>query len=121
MQALPQCLSQVANGAQVSPAMVDRIDAFRQDLLASYREAGAENGEGFTPACTHESLYDLTTPTDDIDHASYTAMCRAFGCHEFLAVVEYRTERPNEYRVLAGAERALAQKAWMSHLAGEQD
>ncbi len=105
----------------MNATQAERIDAFRADMMARYIECGGENGEGFTPTCLHEATYELSTPVEDIDHASYTAMCRAHGCHEFLSVVEFRTERPNEIRVLVGAERALAQKAWMARLAGEVD
>lgn len=101
--------------------MAERIDAFRADMFARYVQTGGENGEAFEPACTHESLYELTPVVEDVDHASYTAMCRTFGCHEFLSVVEYKSERPNEIRVLAGDERALAQKAWLARFSNEVD
>lgn len=94
------------------------IDHFRATMFASYRESGAENGEPFTPKCSHEALYEVTAsdggPMDD--HVSYTAMCRNTDCGEFLAVTEYRTERPMELDVLTGARRLAARKEWLRQL-----
>ncbi len=98
----------------------DRIDTFRADMMARYVQAGGENGEAFEAPCRHAAhIYELTTPTVDADHASYTGMCKE--CHALLGVVEWKTDRPNELRVLAGGERALAQKAWMARLNSEMD
>lgn len=99
--------------------MIQRIDTLRADMMARYVQTGGENGEPFTPPCTHESFAELSEVTDDIDHASFTAMCR--GCGEFLSVIEWKTDRPNELTVLRGMQRYEAQRAWFAQLALEND
>lgn len=100
----------------MTPAMTERIDTLRADLLESYRLAGAENGEPFTPKCFHPAIYELTTPVDDVDHASYTGMCRNAHCGAFLSVVEYKTARPNEIDVLTGRALSDARLLWLAQL-----